>query len=52
MLLEKCWAKVFGSYHAIDSGTPTEGFRAITGAPAQYITADNKEEQEKIYKVL
>jgi hypothetical protein len=40
MLLEKCWAKVFGSYESIDSGTPTEGFRAISGAPSEYVSAE------------
>ncbi len=33
MLIEKCWAKVFGSYQAISGGSPTEAFVALTGAP-------------------
>ena len=39
MLLEKCWAKAFGGYDKIESGTPTEGFLALTGAPCEYVAA-------------
>lgn len=52
MLIEKCWAKIYGSYQNIDSGTPTEGFRALTGAPSDYVLADTPEEQKKLYKQL
>lgn len=38
MLLEKCWAKNFGSYRAIESGSSKEGFMALTGAPSELIT--------------
>jgi hypothetical protein len=37
MLLEKIFAKVFGSYKAIESGTSEEAFFALTGAPNIYI---------------
>lgn len=33
MLLEKVWAKEFGSYMNIDFGYSTEGLMALTGAP-------------------
>lgn len=46
MLLEKCWAKIYGSYKAIESGTPTEGFRAFTGAPAEYISISKAEDEK------
>lgn len=49
MLIEKCWAKIFGSYQSIDSGTPTEGFRALTGAPSEYVSAETAEDHEKLY---
>merc|ERR1719181_1493376 len=32
-LLEKAWAKLFGSYMAVWSGHPHEAFRALTQAP-------------------
>jgi len=35
-LLEKAWAKLHGSYQAIESGLPSEAFRALTGAPVRY----------------
>lgn len=37
MLLEKCWAKVFGGYKAIEAGSSKEGFIALTGAPCEII---------------
>jgi len=37
MLLEKCWAKVFGSYKNIEAGSSKEGFIALTGAPCDVI---------------
>lgn len=37
MLLEKCWAKNFGSYRVIESGSSKEGFMALTGAPSEII---------------
>ncbi len=38
MLLEKCWAKIFGSYKAIEKGSSKEGFIALTGAPCEILT--------------
>lgn len=32
-LLEKCWAKVNGSYTNIDAGDPREVIKTITGGP-------------------
>jgi len=38
MLLEKAWAKVCGSYENSIMGLCCESFRALTGAPVEYIT--------------
>jgi hypothetical protein len=38
MLLEKCWAKNFGSFTAIESGSSKEGFMALTGAPTELMS--------------
>ena len=45
MILEKCWAKVFGSYEAIVGinfiylgGLPNEVLHAFSGAPTFYNT--------------
>ena len=32
MIIEKAWAKVFGSYEKIEYGTRDEGMQALTGA--------------------
>jgi hypothetical protein len=34
MLLEKAWAKIKGSYGAIEAGTPHEVFNAFCMAPS------------------
>ena len=41
LLLEKVYAKIYGSYHAIESGFPEEAFRDLTGAPAIRFMTDN-----------
>lgn len=33
LLLEKAWAKIFGSYEKIEGGLPREVLHALTGAP-------------------
>lgn len=35
MLLEKAYAKAFGSFKQIESGHPIEAIRDLTGAPGQ-----------------
>ena len=42
MLLEKAYAKVFGSYEAIESGLTGGAMSALTGAPYEYISRDSK----------
>jgi calpain-15 len=37
LILEKVWAKIFGSYASIIGGNPTECFHALTGAPTKTI---------------
>jgi calpain-15 len=37
LLLEKAWAKIFGSYQRIESGTSGEALPALTGAPAEFL---------------
>lgn len=33
--MEKAWAKIFGSYERIESGTCREALRDLTGAPTK-----------------
>lgn len=39
MILEKCYAKAYGSYHKIEGGIPEHAMRDLTGAPT--LTLDN-----------
>lgn len=32
-MLEKCFAKIYGSYEKIESGIPEEALKTLTGAP-------------------
>ena len=43
MLLEKCWAKCFESYQFIESGDPQEAFRALSGAPTEYLSVKSND---------
>ena len=52
ILLEKCWAKVFGSYQAIETGSAREGFVALTGAPCEKITHKNEDELKELMNQL
>ena len=52
MLLEKCWAKVFGSYKAIEAGSSKEGFIALTGAPCEVISLEKEEETTNAIKQM
>ena len=53
MMLEKAWAKVFGSYSNIIAGTPREVFRAFTGGVTWTLWTNKEnfvEEYEKCVK--
>lgn len=41
MLIEKAYAKVFGSYESIESGLTGMAMMSITGAPYEYICKDS-----------
>lgn len=51
MLLEKAWAKIYGSYENIHAGFNDEGLTALTGAPCEQLLsdADGTLEKLKIY---
>eukprot|EP00457_Paulinella_chromatophora_P003115 gb/GEZN01003120.1/.p1 GENE.gb/GEZN01003120.1/~~gb/GEZN01003120.1/.p1 ORF type:complete len:656 (-),score=44.11 gb/GEZN01003120.1/:277-2244(-) len=41
LLLEKAWAKLHGSYGAIEGGNPASAFSALTGAPTRMVQVDD-----------
>jgi hypothetical protein len=36
LLLEKAWAKLFGSYQRIEAGTAGEALQNLTGCPTEF----------------
>lgn len=42
LLIEKAYAKVFGSYQKIEQGLTGVGLNALTGAPFEYLNKDQK----------
>lgn len=48
MILEKCWAKLHGSYGAMIGGLPNEVLHSLSGAPTYYheIPSDKLKREE------
>ncbi len=44
MLLEKVWAKVHKSYESTITGYASEAFRALTGAPIEFLNHDYEDD--------
>jgi hypothetical protein len=53
MVLEKCWAKLFGSYEAIIGGLPNEVLHAFSSAPVYFhkISTD-PDRQERLWQEM
>jgi len=49
LLLEKAWAKRFGSYWAIDAGLTEEALKDLTGGPCFTVNSDEEDLWDKIY---
>ena len=53
VLLEKAWAKLYGSYRNIASGYPEEGLHDLTGAHVEMLRLHRKEfNPENAWKYL
>jgi calpain-15 len=48
MLLEKAWAKIYGSYDNIHAGFADEGLIALTGAPCEGLLSEWEGTIEKL----
>ena len=44
LLMEKAYAKVFGSYDKIEAGISGQAIRDLTGAPMEFIVNKNADE--------
>jgi hypothetical protein len=49
LLLEKAWAKRFGSYYAIDAGMTEDVLRDLTGGPCEIVMHDDPNIWEKVF---
>ena len=52
LILEKVWAKVYGSYDAIEAGLTRECLHDFTGAPTKFYLTDRREEWDLIWRKL
>lgn len=49
LLIEKAWAKRFGSYWDIDAGLTGDALRDLTGGPCETLTIEDENLWERIY---
>ena len=52
MLLEKAYAKVFGSYYNIKSGMSTEVMRALTGCNTDNLITNKEDFDKKLFECI
>ena len=52
LLLEKAWAKVYGSYQRIEAGTTGEALPALTGAPSEFVFHKDVTDREAFWKKM
>ena len=52
LILEKAWAKVFGSYQRIEAGTAGEAFRPLTGCPSHAFIHDDCKDKDLLWRKI
>ena len=52
LILEKAWAKVYGSYQRIEAGLSGEAFNALTGCPYKFYRHSDLKEQDKLFNTI
>ena len=49
LILEKCWAKIFGSYQRIEAGTAGEAMYPLTGSPHKFFIHADYEKKDYLW---
>lgn len=52
LVLEKAWAKVYGSYQRIEGGLAGEAFHALTGCPHKFHRHAEFKQPDKLYETI
>jgi len=52
LILEKAWAKVFGSYGRIEGGYSAVALRALSGNPAKPYIHDDMQDKDGFWKLI
>lgn len=52
LIIEKAWAKVFGSYQRIEAGTAGEALGPLTGCPTKYFIHDDAQSKDKLWQTI
>ena len=52
LILEKVWAKVFGSYQRIEAGTAGEAMYPMTGCPHQFFIHSDTKNLDKFWEKI
>ena len=52
LILEKAWAKVFGSYQRIEAGTAGEAFYPLTGCPHKFFIHSEIHNHDRLFKTI
>jgi len=52
LILEKAWAKVFGSYGRIEGGYSAVSLRALSGNPAKPYIHDEMQDKDGFWKLI
>ena len=50
LIVEKCWAKIFGSYQRIEAGTAGEAMYPLTGSPHKFFIHEDYERKDYIWQ--
>jgi len=52
LIVEKAWAKVFGSYQRIEAGTTGEALNPLTGCPTKFFIHDDVKSKEHLWQTI